>query len=116
MFLSPGSRSTPLAVAFDELAASARGVALHVVLDERVAAFAALGASRARRRPAILVCTSGTAAGHYLPAIMEAAESRVPLIAVTADRPPELHHCGAPQTIVQDAMFSRYVRWSATLP
>lgn len=115
VFMSPGSRSTPLAVAFDELAAE-RGVTAHVLLDERVAAFAALGAARATREPAVLVCTSGTAGGHFLPALMEADRGRVPLIAVTADRPPELHHCGAAQTIAQERLFGGYVRWSATLP
>ncbi len=115
VFLSPGSRNTPLAVAFDDLARARANVAVHVMLDERVAAFAALGASRASQGPAVLLCTSGTAAGHYVPAVMEAHASRVPLIVITADRPPELHHCGAPQTVVQHALFSSYVRWQVTL-
>ncbi len=113
-FVSPGSRNTPLAVAFHELG-DAGHARTHVLLDERVAAFAALGAARASRQPTVLVCTSGTAGGHFLPAIMEADRARVPLIAITADRPPELHHCGAPQTIAQHALFAGYVRWSATL-
>lgn len=115
VFMSPGSRNTPLAVAFDELA-GARGVATHMLLDERAAAFAALGAARASREPAVVVCTSGTAGGHFLPALMEADRGRVPLIAITADRPPELHHCGAPQTIAQGQLFGGYVRWATTLP
>jgi 2-succinyl-5-enolpyruvyl-6-hydroxy-3-cyclohexene-1-carboxylate synthase len=110
--LSPGSRSTPLALAFDALP----DTHVHVVVDERAAAFLALGISRRLGRPAILVCTSGSAPGHYLPALMEADQARVPLIAVSADRPAELHHVGAPQTIVQAGMFGAYVRWAATLP
>lgn len=106
--VSPGSRSTPLVLAADALAA----LRTHVVLDERAAAFVALGVAKASGRPAILVCTSGSAGAHYLPALVEASEAGVPVIALTADRPPELHHGGAPQTMPQRALFADYVRWS----
>ena len=110
--ISPGSRSTPLALAFAALP-EAR---CHVVLDERAAAFVALGLARARGRAAVLLCTSGSAAGHYLPAFMEASHARVPLIAVSADRPPELHHCGAPQTALQANLFGPFARLAVDLP
>lgn len=98
---SPGSRSTPLV-----LAADARG-ALRTwpVLDERVGGFFALGLARAAGRPVALVCTSGSAGAHYLPAALEADRSGVPLVLVTADRPPELHGCGANQTVDQRGLL-----------
>ncbi|HWO22134.1 MAG TPA: 2-succinyl-5-enolpyruvyl-6-hydroxy-3-cyclohexene-1-carboxylic-acid synthase [Kofleriaceae bacterium] len=104
--ISPGSRSTPL------VAALAREPRLQLVtlVDERAAAFYALGAARATSAPAALVCTSGTAAAHYLPAIIEASLAGVPLLALTADRPPELHACGASQTIDQIGLYGGYVR------
>jgi 2-succinyl-5-enolpyruvyl-6-hydroxy-3-cyclohexene-1-carboxylate synthase len=105
LFVSPGSRSTPLVLAAAEL-----GLVAHPIVDERAAAFAALGWSRAHGRPAVLVCTSGTAAAHYLPAVIEAAEAFVPLIALTADRPLELRGCAAPQTIDQVHLFGRFAR------
>jgi len=86
--VSPGSRSTPLVAA---LAAGGR-LALPTIIDERAAAFFALGLARATGIPVALVCTSGSAAAHYLPAIVEASEAGIPLIAITADRPPELQH------------------------
>ncbi len=104
--LSPGSRSTPL-VAAVEYDGRAR---IHTLVDERVAAFFALGQARASGRPSVLIATSGTAGAHYFPAVIEAAESRLPLIALTADRPPELQGCRSPQTIDQLHLFGRHVR------
>lgn len=107
----PGSRSTPIVLAL----ANTPEIATDVVLDERAAAFIALGAARTSGRAVALVCTSGSAAGHFLPAVMEAAESRVPLLLLTADRPPELHACGAPQTTPQHHLFGSHARWSFDL-
>ena len=104
--VSPGSRSTPLA-----LAIAASDLPLHVVLDERSAAFIALGIGRASRRPAVLACTSGTAAAQYHAAVVEADLDRVPMIVCTADRPPELHGIGAAQTIDQHHLYGGSVRW-----
>lgn len=105
--VSPGSRSTPLALA---LAAEAR-LQLHVVLDERSAAFFAVAIGRESGRPSVLLCTSGTAAVEFHPAVVEADLDRVPLLVCTADRPPELHAIGAPQTVDQQHLFGRSVRW-----
>ncbi len=110
--MSPGSRHTPLALAFDREPSAH----LEVVLDERAAAFVALGAARASGRPAIVLCTSGSAMGHYLPALMEASQARVPLIVVSADRPADLQHCGAAQTLSQTHAFERWTRLSLALP
>ena len=110
--LSPGSRSTALALALD----SAPSMRVFVAGDERSGGFFALGLARERRRPVVLLCTSGTAAANYLPAIVEASLSEVPLIVVTADRPPELRDCGAPQTITQVGLFAAHVRWSVDVP
>jgi 2-succinyl-5-enolpyruvyl-6-hydroxy-3-cyclohexene-1-carboxylate synthase len=104
--VSPGSRSTPLVTAI----ASEPRIAAPAVIDERAAAFYALGAARATGEPTAIVCTSGTAGAHYLPALVEASQSGVPLIAITADRPPELQQCGASQTIDQVGMFGSFVR------
>ena len=106
--ISPGSRSTPLVLALAEHPA----VRVHVHLDERSAAFMALGLGVATGRPAVVVTTSGTAAAHLHPAVLEADHARVPLIACTADRPPHLHHVAAPQTVEQRAMYGNAVRWS----
>jgi 2-succinyl-5-enolpyruvyl-6-hydroxy-3-cyclohexene-1-carboxylate synthase len=108
----PGSRSTPVALA----------VAMHpalrvlVDLDERGAGFLALGLAKASRRPVAVLVTSGSAAANLLPATVEADAGRVPLVLLTADRPPELRDRGAPQTIDQVRMFGRFVRWDAELP
>ena len=110
--ISPGSRSTPLVVA----AARHPGVTASVCIDERGAAFHAVGHARATGSPAALVCTSGTALANYLPAAVEAAQDQVPLLVLSADRPPELHDTGANQTILQRGMFGQYARWSAELP
>lgn len=104
--VSPGSRSTPLVAA---LAGEPR-LELVTIIDERAAAFFALGVARATGLPAAIVCTSGTAAAHYLPAIVEASLAGVSLIAITADRPPELQACGASQTIDQIGLYGGFVR------
>ncbi len=110
--LSPGSRNTPLVMAF----ASREDVRVTSHLDERCAAFFALGIGVATGVPAVLVCTSGSAAANYFPAIVEAHQSRVPMIVVTADRPHELRHSGANQTIDQIKLFGGYALWSVDLP
>jgi len=106
-FVAPGSRSTPLALA---LATDPRW-SVEVFLDERSAAFAALGAGLATGRPSVVLCTSGTAAAHFHAAVIEADLSCVPLLVVTADRPPELRDVGAAQTIDQTNLFNNSVRW-----
>jgi 2-succinyl-5-enolpyruvyl-6-hydroxy-3-cyclohexene-1-carboxylate synthase len=105
--LSPGSRSTPLAVALWRQT----GIDVTVIVDERSAAFFALGAAQATGTPVALLCTSGTAAANYHPAICEADESAIPLVVLTADRPPELRGVGAGQTIDQVKLYGSAVRW-----
>jgi len=105
--ISPGSRSTPLALALWRQ----DGIECRVVLDERSAGFVALGAAQATARPAIVLCTSGSAAANLHPAVAEADESGVPLIVLTADRPPELRGIGAGQTIDQLKLYGSAVRW-----
>jgi 2-succinyl-5-enolpyruvyl-6-hydroxy-3-cyclohexene-1-carboxylate synthase len=105
--IAPGSRSTPLALA---LTGESR-LRVHVFHDERAASFAALGIGLASGRPAVLLCTSGTAATHFHAAVVEAHQAGVPMLVCTADRPPELHDVGAPQTIDQQHLFGRAVRW-----
>ncbi|CDQ21379.1 2-succinyl-5-enolpyruvyl-6-hydroxy-3-cyclohexene-1-carboxylate synthase [Halobacillus karajensis] len=109
--ISPGSRSTPLAMTFAEHS----GVTHWVHLDERSAAFFALGIAKQEQKPVALVCTSGTAAANYYPAIVEAYYSRVPLVVLTADRPHELREVGAPQSINQIRMFGTYTKWEQDL-
>ena len=108
--LAPGSRSTPLAMAFLADAERQR-VRLHVRIDERSASFTALGLAKASRRPVAVLCTSGTAAANFHPAVIEADESGVPLIVLTADRPPELRGIGANQAIDQIKLYGAAVRW-----
>lgn len=110
--VAPGSRSTPLVAA---LAANERAESL-VHFDERGTAFAALGYARATGRPAAWITTSGTAVANGLPAVIEAATDNVPMILLTADRPPELRETGANQTVVQPNIFGGYPRWSFDLP
>src|SRR3954452_24599330 len=104
---SPGSRSTALVLS---LARDGR-LPCWSHVDERVAGFFALGLGKATGRPAVVTCTSGTAAAHYLPAVVEASEARVPLVVLTADRPPELREVGAGQAIDQLKLYGSAVRW-----
>ena len=108
--LAPGSRSTPLAMAFFE-AERQRRLRLHVRIDERSASFTALGLAKASRHPVAVLCTSGTAAANFHPAVIEADESCVPLLVLTADRPPELRGIGANQAIDQIKLYGNAVRW-----
>ncbi|HWL11716.1 MAG TPA: 2-succinyl-5-enolpyruvyl-6-hydroxy-3-cyclohexene-1-carboxylic-acid synthase, partial [Ureibacillus sp.] len=110
--ISPGSRSTPLAYAF----ASTKELSIYRQVDERSAAFMALGIAKAKAKPVVLLCTSGTAAANYYPAIVEAKYARVPLIVITADRPHELREVGAPQAINQISLYGERVKWSAEFP
>ncbi|SIS44019.1 2-succinyl-5-enolpyruvyl-6-hydroxy-3-cyclohexene-1-carboxylic-acid synthase [Salimicrobium flavidum] len=105
--ISPGSRSTPLAVT----AAESEDITHWVQLDERSAGFFAVGLAKEKQEPVALICTSGTAAANYYPAVIEAYYSRVPLILLTADRPHELRDVGAPQAIDQIDMYGNYTKW-----
>ncbi|NCJ05024.1 2-succinyl-5-enolpyruvyl-6-hydroxy-3-cyclohexene-1-carboxylic-acid synthase [Synechococcales cyanobacterium C] len=109
--ICPGSRSGPLAVAF----AQHPKVEAIPILDERSAAFFALGRARRTGLPTVLVCTSGTAGANFYPAVIEARESRVPLLVLTADRPPEMRHCHAGQAIDQVKLYGHYPNWQAEL-
>lgn len=105
--VSPGSRSTPMAMVMAEHP----DLNIHIHVDERSAAFFALGLAKASKQPVVLLCTSGTAAANYFPAIVEAFYSRVPLIVLTADRPHELRDVGAPQAIDQIRLYGHHVKW-----
>jgi 2-succinyl-5-enolpyruvyl-6-hydroxy-3-cyclohexene-1-carboxylate synthase len=105
--ISPGSRSTPLALA----CAGNKNLKSFVHIDERSGGFFALGIARNLKQPVLLVCTSGTAAAEFYPAIIEAYQQNVPLIVCTADRPPELLNCGANQTINQDNLYKNHIKW-----
>jgi len=105
--ISPGSRSTPLAFAF----ARNPGLESISVLDERSAAFFAVGIAKRDLRPVVLLCTSGTAGANYFPAVIEAHEAGVPLLAITADRPPEMRACASGQTIDQHRLYGTYVHF-----
>lgn len=112
--ICPGSRSTPLAMAFAEQVA----VRVWMHVDERSAAYFGLGMAKQLRQPVALLCTSGTAAANFLPALVEATLTRVPLLVLTADRPHELRDNGAPQSIDQNRLFGTYAKWfvEAALP
>ena len=110
--VAPGSRSAPLAMALHAASSAPEtGLRLHVRIDERSASFLALGLAKASGRPVAVVCTSGTAAAHFHAAVIEADEAGVPLIVLTADRPPELRGTGANQTIDQIKLYGDAVRW-----
>lgn len=110
LVFSPGSRSTALVLAAEA------ALETWPVLDERVAGFVALGLAKASGAPVALLCTSGSAAAHWLPAVIEAWQAHVPLVLLTADRPPELFGCGAAQTIDQRRIFGAFVTESRDLP
>lgn len=103
----PGSRSTPIAM----MMAEHPEIKVWMHVDERSAAYFALGAAKARKEPVAILCSSGTAAANFFPAIVEAHEARVPLIVLTADRPHELRDVGAPQAIDQIKLYGDYVKW-----
>ncbi|MGZ3642779.1 MAG: 2-succinyl-5-enolpyruvyl-6-hydroxy-3-cyclohexene-1-carboxylic-acid synthase [Ktedonobacteraceae bacterium] len=105
--ICPGSRSTQLAMAF----ASQTTIRTWMHVDERSAAFFGLGMAKKLRKPVALLCTSGTAAANFLPALVEATLSHVPLLVLTADRPPELRDNGAPQSIDQNRLYGTYAKW-----
>ena len=110
--VSPGSRSTPLAYVMAEHPS----MKVWMNIDERSAAFFALGIAKEKKKPVVLLCTSGTAAANYFPAIVEARISRVPLIVLTADRPHELRDVGAPQAIDQIDLYGKHVKWFIEMP
>lgn len=110
--ISPGSRSTPLAL----LAANHHHFTVWMNIDERSAGFFALGIAKASRAPVALLCTSGTAAANYMPAVVEASLARVPLIVLTADRPHEQRDIGAAQTINQVNLYGNHVKWFVDMP
>lgn len=109
--VSPGSRSTPMAMVMAEHPE----INIHIHVDERSAAFFALGMAKASGKPAAILCTSGTAAANYFPAVAEANLSRIPLLVITADRPHELRDVGAPQAIDQIHLYGRHVKWFAEM-
>ncbi|MGO2187438.1 MAG: 2-succinyl-5-enolpyruvyl-6-hydroxy-3-cyclohexene-1-carboxylic-acid synthase [Microbacterium gubbeenense] len=115
LVVSPGSRSQALALAAAELERQQR-ITLHVRLDERSAGFTALGIGRETRTPAAVICTSGTAVANLLPAVLEAHHSGVPMIVLTADRPPELRGVGANQTTDQPGLFGSATRLAVDAP
>lgn len=110
--LCPGSRSTPLTVAFSKQAPDIEAIP---ILDERSAAFFALGRAKATGKPVVLVCTSGTAGANFYSAVIEAKESRVPLLILTTDRPAELRDCHSGQTIDQVKLYGNYPNWQTEL-
>lgn len=109
--ISPGSRSTPLAL----LMVEHQEINTYIDIDERSAGFFALGLAKVSKSPVVLLCTSGTAAANYFPAVVEANLSRVPLLVLTADRPHELRDVGAPQAINQLHLYGHHVKWFAEM-
>ncbi|MCH1625438.1 2-succinyl-5-enolpyruvyl-6-hydroxy-3-cyclohexene-1-carboxylic-acid synthase [Fredinandcohnia quinoae] len=107
VIISPGSRSTPMAI----LMAEHPTMNVTINIDERSAAFYALGVAKAKQKPVAILCTSGTAAANYFPAIVEAFNARIPLIVLTADRPHELRDVGAPQAIDQNQLYGNFAKW-----
>ena len=110
--ISPGSRNAPLSIAFFQ-AAEQNLIKLHTRIDERTAAFFALGIAKASKRPVPIICTSGTAVANYHPAILEASHSNQPLLVITADRPANLRRTGSNQTTEQARIFGKAVRYFA---
>ncbi|QFS45701.1 2-succinyl-5-enolpyruvyl-6-hydroxy-3-cyclohexene-1-carboxylic-acid synthase [Nostoc sphaeroides] len=110
--ICPGSRSTPLAIAFAQQAPEIEAIS---ILDERSAAFFALGQAKATSRPVVLVCTSGTAGANFYSAVIEASYSGVPLLILTTDRPPELRDCHSGQTVDQLRLYGNYPNWQTEL-
>ncbi|MHC5858805.1 2-succinyl-5-enolpyruvyl-6-hydroxy-3-cyclohexene-1-carboxylic-acid synthase [Nostoc sp.] len=110
--ICPGSRSTPLAIAFAQQVPDIEAIS---ILDERSAAFFALGQAKATGRPVVVVCTSGTAGANFYSAVIEAKESRVPLLLLTTDRPPELRDCHSGQTVDQLRLYGNYPNWQTEL-
>ncbi|OMP67390.1 2-succinyl-5-enolpyruvyl-6-hydroxy-3-cyclohexene-1-carboxylic-acid synthase [Domibacillus epiphyticus] len=109
--ISPGSRSTPMALLMEEHP----DLTTYIQVDERSAGFFALGLAKSQQQPVALLCTSGTAAANYMPAVAEADISRVPLVVLTSDRPPELRDVGAPQTIDQIHLYGHTAKWFAEM-
>lgn len=110
--VSPGSRSTPMAM----MMAEHPNIKVHIQIDERSAGFFALGIAKAIKKPVALLCTSGTAGANYYPAVIEASYSRIPLIVITADRPHELREVGAPQAIDQIHLYGKHVKAFFEMP
>lgn len=110
--LSPGSRSTPLILAF----AQRDNIQQHIILDERSAGYFALGIAKQSSTPVVVVCTSGTAAANYYPAVLEAKYAEVPILVITADRPHVLRGSGANQTMDQIKLYGNAVKWFVDLP
>lgn len=110
--ICPGSRSTPLAIAFAQQVPEIEAIS---ILDERSAAFFALGQAKATGRPVVVVCTSGTAGANFYSAVIEASYSRVPLLILTTDRPPELRDCHSGQTVDQLRLYGNYPNWQTEL-
>ncbi len=109
--LSPGSRSTPLSTLF----CAYEKFSVYMNLDERSAGFFALGIAKEQNKPVVVVCTSGSALAHYLPAVIEAKYSKIPLIILSADRPAQLQNIGADQTINQNTIFGNYIKFQTEL-
>jgi 2-succinyl-5-enolpyruvyl-6-hydroxy-3-cyclohexene-1-carboxylate synthase len=110
--VAPGSRSSPLVIALSQN----KNVQKFVHFDERGLSFHAMGYVAAAKKPAVLICTSGTAAANFLAAVIEASKKKLPLIVITADRPPELRQTGAVQTIDQVGLFGKYAQWATDMP